>query len=216
MKLKCVSIQFPDLSRFPHYPFIFYTSTRMIFLLGASAHDCRIHRSHPCCETAWLSLHCGRGKEGGQRTPQPLIVFCRFAKLPAFRCAQSTVKTCPSGAVRRCEQSASKRTGGVCDLWRGGSSVPHMLFFCFHRGASAVAECQGMYKMQHDLDKVLAAACAFLQFLLRFAPKQSPAAQNAMCSFPSGSQVHACVPAHMRPLPADGRGFGRWRSGGVR
>ncbi len=44
-----------------------------------------------------------------------------------------------------------------------------------------MAECQGMFKMQHDLDKVLAEASAFLHLssLLRFAPKQSPAALNA-------------------------------------
>ncbi len=70
-KLKCVSIQFPNLSLSlppprPHPPHTFHTSTRIIFLSGTSAHDCSIHRSHSRCKTAWLSIHCGRRKEGGQ------------------------------------------------------------------------------------------------------------------------------------------------------
>ena len=96
------------------------------------------------------------------------------------------------------------------------------------RGASAVAECQGMFKMQHDLDKVRALHAPLqpsehhgisMKCLDDNESPRRPLSQLRIhdqsdatrVTLKTGSQVHPRVPSHL-PSPASHRQRGgRWR-----
>jgi hypothetical protein len=96
------------------------------------------------------------------------------------------------------------------------------LMGCF-RGASAVAECQGMFKMQHDLDKVGFCITGITSIL----PYLTSASKCTIAAHPlhyaardarprAGPEVHPRFPAHLPPAPSNRRRVVRRRGGACR
>jgi hypothetical protein len=186
----------------------------------------------PAAKPLGFRFTVGGGKKVSRNccaaTVLPMVsvaVVTTFTRAPC-RCARNTAKTCPSGAARRLGASGSRRTGGArCVSSECGFG--HLMGFI--RGASAVAECQGMFKMQHDLDKVrfgnhwhhwhhsqYSQEC--LQMHLRSqmlaACRLHYAARDARPR--AGPEVHPRIPAHLPPASSNRRRVARRGCGACR